>query len=75
MAVTLQVKEPLVMPPHLVEECGVGRQAEIVWNDHRDDVLFVGLGAGETWRFVTDAGYEIYVNPRSADLRYIAMGE
>ena len=48
-----------------------GAEVVIVWEDETEVGFYLGLGMGEVYRFAISDGRQIYVNPRSALLKYM----
>ena len=61
----------LVIKPKELKHIEPGAIVDIMWHGGPQRVTFLGLGAGEMYRFADGLGNQIYVNPRSSDLKWM----
>ena len=64
-------RRKLVIKPKQLKDIEPGAIVEIAWHCGLQHATFLGLGAGELYRFADGLGDQIYVNPRSSDLKWM----
>ena len=64
-------RRKLIIKPKELKHIEPGAIVRIMWRGGPQDATFLGLGAGEMYRFADGRGNQIYVNPRSSDLKWM----
>lgn len=64
-------RRQMVIKPKELKPIVPGALVLIMWHRGPQHATFLGLGAGEMYRFADGLGNQLYVNPRSSDLKWM----